>query len=87
MINKYKKKPVVIEAVQWTGNNYWEIEEFTQNNCHDKGTILDNFLSIWNTLEDQWINCPVGHFVIKGLKGEFYPCEPEVFYNSYELVE
>jgi hypothetical protein len=39
---------------------------------------------LWNTLESQWLLCPKGHWVIRGLEGELYPCDPDVFAKSYE---
>ena len=39
---------------------------------------------VFNPLEDQWLNVPVGHWIIRGVKGELYPCEPEVFAATYE---
>ena len=40
---------------------------------------VDGVLGIWNILEHQNVNCPIGHHIIKGLKGKFYPCDPQVF--------
>lgn len=54
---------------------------------HYLALLLDETLRIWNDLEQQWINCPVGHYVIKGLKGEFYPCESEVLWMKYEVID
>ena len=44
-------------------------------------------IAIWNEPEGQWINCPRNHWVIKGVNGEFYPCDPEIFAKTYEEVE
>ena len=80
---KYRKKPVVIEAVQWTGKNWEEIEQFCtalrhQSLC-DKSLVID-------TLEGT-IVASVGDYVIKGVAGEFYPCKPDIFEKTYEAVE
>lgn len=40
-------------------------------------------LKVWNTLEEQWLNVPIGHWVVKGLKGEFYSCEPKAMDKKY----
>ena len=79
MIKKYHKKTVEVEAVQWTGDNIKEIEDFT------KGNIVineDNELYIY-TLEGVHL-ASVGDYIIKGIKGEFYPCKPDIFEQTYE---
>ena len=77
---KYRKKPVVIEAVQWTGENIKEVLDFMQwrNANHDEV----NGLSI-HTLEGN--HCAtIGDFIIRGVQGEFYPCKPDIFEQAYE---
>lgn len=86
MINKYKKKPVIIEALQWTGDNIAEVWKFVENAYTNIG-IQNKELKIWNVLEECWVNCPRSHYIIKGIKGEYYPCEPDVFNQTYELVK
>lgn len=44
-------------------------------------------LRVWNTLEEQWLHVPVGHWVVKGLRREFYPCEPGAMDAKYFEVE
>lgn len=78
---KFRKKPVVIEAVQWNGNNLAEIESFL-------GAIkypIDAMGIIISTLEGNMV-ASVGDFIIKGINGEFYPCKPEIFEKTYEVV-
>ncbi len=81
----YRKKPVVIEAVQWTGRNYPEIVRFCagtplgNQNHHD-----DSFIIL--TLEGNH-RASKGDWIIKGVKGEFYPCKPDIFEVTYEKVE
>lgn len=87
---KYRKVPVTIEAIQWTGVNYEEIREWAWVGPDTEVARLDTEetkLMVWNGEEVQWINCPLGHWVIKGIKGEFYPCSDEVFQRTYEAVE
>jgi hypothetical protein len=84
---KYRKKPVVIEAVQWTGGNYGEIEEFIscefgyQQRIDGKGVDV-----VISTLEGNMNASPMD-YIIKGVKGEFYPCKPDIFEATYELAE
>lgn len=80
---KFKKIPVVIDAIQWTGENVIELTKFTNGDFFqskvDEGTT---FASI-KTLEGvfavhQW------DWVIKGIKGEHYSCKPDIFEKTYE---
>ena len=78
---KYRKKPVVIEAVQFNGYNYTEIQEFvgqdfdwTDGKCEIK------------TLEGK-MHVSKLDFVIKGVSGECYPCKPDIFELTYEPAE
>lgn len=95
MVNKYKKKPVVIEAAQFTGGNYDEIADFFGNKNIGKiwsgvevlpgaGVAIRSCLYI-KTLEGE-MKASVGDFIIKGVNGEFYPCKPDIFYKTYEEV-
>lgn len=75
---KFRKKPVVIEALQWTGENNQEV-------CFFLGQ-LD--IDAWNrvticTLEGT-MRADIGDWIIKGVKGEFYPCKPDIFATTYE---
>lgn len=79
---KYTKKPVIIEAVQWTGENIKEIEHFTRGKAR-YNLWLDTFEL--KTLEGTMI-ANVDDYIIKGVKGEFYPCKPYIFEQTYELV-
>ena len=87
---KYKKKPVIIEAVQWTGDNVSEILDFVnhldiQMTNHDVGGEVKTELYI-NTLEGS-MHASEGDWIIKGVHGEFYPCKPDIFEETYEPAE
>jgi hypothetical protein len=87
MIKTYRKKPVDIEAVQFTRDSYPEIYEFTEGIAHSL-TIekrIDGIATcIIPTLEGQHIAIE-GDYIIKGVEGEFYPCKPGIFEKTYEL--
>jgi hypothetical protein len=77
---KYRKKPVVIEAVKWTGKNKEDICRFTEDKCYfQEGMFI-------KTLEGDMF-AHVGDYIIKGVQGEFYPCKPDIFEETYEIVE
>lgn len=94
----YRKRPVVIEARQLTGNDvldaevFWWVERNTQgsfdpwsNECPRSGVAIDpdtGFLLI-ATLEGVMYAKP-GDYIIRGIQGEFYPCKPDIFEASYE---
>lgn len=77
----YRKKPVVIEAMQWTGNNRRDIFEF----CPDAQWRDNTGMEIY-TLEGH-LHASEHDWIIKGVKGEFYPCKPDIFEATYELAE
>lgn len=79
---KYKTKPCEIEAIQWTGKNIIELLDWGQ------GKIL------WNDVDDLFIDtlegrmkADINDYIIKGLRGEFYPCKPDVFEKKYEKIK
>ena len=81
---KYRKKPVVIEAVQWTGDNWIEVSKFLGDSYSDPiRNSRDLFI---DTLEGTMMANP-NDWIIKGIKGEFYPCKPDIFEATYDLVE
>ena len=99
-MKKYRKKPVVIEAVEWNGRNQREMFDFLTNYAKKNCTVsLDEYTFridlvnggcqtgnlIIKTLEGE-MTANVGDFIIKGVAGEFYPCKPEIFEATYELV-
>ena len=82
---KYRKKPVVIDAIQWRGR-LSDIEPFLNEmdrntvSVSPKGAILHI-----KTLEGT-MDCPKGSWLIKGVKGEVYPCRNDIFKETYEKV-
>ena len=79
---QYRKKPVVIEAVQWKGSNFVEIDEFITV-PHE--TFPSQGIIKIPTLEGV-MEATEGDFIIKGIKGEFYPCKPDIFEQTYEQI-
>ncbi len=78
---RYRKLPVEVEAVQFTPDTLSELAGFLGN---DLGYSMDGALLI-DTLEGVMSAKP-GDFIIKGVAGEFYPCKPDIFEATYELV-
>ncbi len=83
-MKKYVKKPIPIEALQYLSENLDEIKKFIGDFPH-KYIESDNVLLIC-TLEGEHI-VRHGDFVIKGIYGEFYPCKPDIFDDSYTEID
>lgn len=84
-MRKYVKKPVVIEAVQWTGDNRREIFDFCTLSYFNTDFETGNLNLMIQTLEGT-MEASVGDYIIKGIKGEFYPCKPDIFALTYDEV-
>lgn len=91
---KYRKKPVVVEAVRWTGSNLEEIRNFVGSDLiEDCVELFDTKRELKkmlvgiavNTLEGR-MRADYGDYIIKGVKGEFYPCKPDIFEQTYDEV-
>ena len=89
---KFRKKPVVIEAIEWTGDNLLAVIRFTGQHAsatHFKWEEYEDLvaregLKIF-TLEGSHM-ATIGDFIIKGVKGECYPCKPDIFAATYETA-
>jgi len=79
---KFRKKPVVVEAEQWLG---WNLSELVLFGLTGAYIVNNNQLQV-PTLEGGHI-ASVGDWIIKGVHGEFYPCKPDIFEQTYEEVK
>ena len=79
MARAYRKKPVTVEAVQWTGENHAEMCEFIDPEVFE---IIPRVGLVIHTLEGDHHASP-GDYIIKGVNGEFYPCKPDIFAKTY----
>lgn len=90
---KYRKKPIVIDAIQFTGLNLEEIKSFVGEKL--KYDIMDaawqagvgrpHILMKIETLEGDML-VSKNDYIIKGVNGEFYPCKPDIFEQTYDIV-
>ena len=80
---KYRKKPVVIEAIEYRGN----VTDLEPLGAWHKDITVEQPLIGYdltiNTLEGAMVAQP-GDWIIKGVKGELYPCKPDIFEATYE---
>ena len=99
---RYRKKPVIVEALQWNGNNVIDIYNFLEDknvetqyevNSEGKNFYIDFSRGqcvtgdlMIKTLEGT-MKADIGDYIIKGVNGEFYPCKPDIFEKTYEEVK
>ena len=84
---KFIKKPVIVEAVKWEPTEHgvnknkwpWEFSSLWLVGSVDLRLFIP-------TLEGEMTAQP-GDWIIRGVKGEFYPCKPDIFEATYEPVE
>ena len=92
MIKEYVKKPVTVEALEWTGQNVHDMMDFigSEENITSLELVFNvdkaGEALIINTLEGD-LEASVGDYVIRGVKGEFYPCKPDIFKLTYEAIQ
>jgi hypothetical protein len=90
---KFRKRPVVIEAVQWAGDNFADLDRFTggrfdalgpeeRAGCDDPEATAQ----VFDVLHSTWVLVRTGDWIIRGVQGEFYPCRTDVFDATYEPV-
>lgn len=96
-MKKYRKRPVVIEATQWQKHgdhsavrktSYAEVATLlgTSGCSREKPYWIWSSMGVIETLEGPFVVIP-GDWIIKGVKGEIYPCKPDIFHLTYEEVE
>lgn len=78
---KYRKKPIVIDAIQWKGNNVTEIATLGGAEEYEQDFIGDDL--VIRTLEGN-MTASKGDWIIKGVNGELYPCKPDIFEKTYD---
>ena len=92
-MKKYRKKPVIIEAKIFETNNEPQNENMTeivmwvnQGRSEERGHAWHNGTNIYIKTLEGVMTSHVGDYIIKGVKGEFYPCKPDIFKQTYEEV-
>jgi len=96
MVKKAKKKPVVIEFIQYNGNsNKMDIEKWIGkdlkteifSDCIYDARMASPYFSIFIPTLEGVMRADPYDYIIKGINGEFYPCKPDIFEKTYEVVE
>ena len=84
---KYRTKTCEIEAIQFTGDNLQQIEKFAKKDCMGAGFEGGKCIYLLIETLEGTMKARIGDYIIKGLRGEFYPCKPDVFEKKYELIK
>ncbi len=91
---QFRKKPIVIEAIQWTGDNLREVINLT--GLHESAEHLWTWAQYEQVVAEQGLKiftlegplmASIDDWIIRGVKGEFYPCKPDIFAATYEAVD
>jgi len=82
---KYRKKPVVIEAMQFTVDEKDRV--FNWITCSTAPVFIDEYPAIKIQTLEGVMTAVLGDWIIKGVNGEFYPCKPDIFEKTYEKAE
>jgi hypothetical protein len=80
---KFRKKPVVIDAIQWTGDNYAEIFEFTEGWAYPSEPHSDTLIVY---TPDGEIMAQKGSYIVCKGKGNYYPLTEDYFNKTYEKI-
>ncbi|MFF5984393.1 hypothetical protein ACFY78_36680 [Streptomyces olindensis] len=88
----YRKRPVEVDTVQWTGDNEAELVEFTGHRFEAipaaaRAENPDVTAQVYDELHDTWVGVKTGQHIVRGVKGEFYPIAEDVLAETYERVE
>ncbi len=84
-MKKYRKKPIDVDAIQWTGENIDEICLFLgSNNLTIERSPTKNHLYFWTS--QGMALAKKGDYIIKEIDGEFYPCKKDIFAKTYEKI-
>lgn len=87
---RFRKRPVVIDAVQFNGTNYEAVQaltgrsQFAMVDPEDRGDDPSIVAEVFDTLHSTWVGVHVDDWIIRGIQGEHYPCKPDVFEETYD---
>jgi len=84
---KARKKPVIVDAFEWRYSKDSTLPSWLQS-AIDAGAAgaMPNGKLVIRTLEGE-MTAEIGDYIIKGVKGELYPCKPDIFAATYEVIE
>lgn len=89
-VTRWRKKPVEVEAIQWTGENLADVQAFTGSALfgavapEDRSEDPDMTAEVFDKLHSTWVHVYDGQWIIKGIQGEFYPIAADVLAATYD---
>ena len=90
MIKQYRKKPVVIEAIEYTKSNRKQAWQFCKPDMSQDtidSLLMNPMMPLFIETLEGTMEAKYGDYIIKGVNGEFYPCKPDIFAKTYEKAE
>ena len=81
-VRRYRKKPVEVSAFEYVGDNFEALKTWTDDHVQLNPCTAETYI---DTLEGPMIFNP-GDYIIRGVHGEYYPCKPDIFTETYERV-
>ena len=85
-VRQYRKKPVVIEAVELTNKNELDVLHWINGGKEGGGIGQAKNGHVYIATLEGNMKANYGDYIIRGIKGEFYPCKPDIFEETYELT-
>lgn len=91
-VRRFRKRPVTVSAILWTGDNEAHVREFTDGlfnavDPEDRADDPDITGEVLDKLHSTWVGVKTGHWVVRGIKGEFYPLDDEVRLDTYDPAD
>lgn len=90
-MKRFRRKPVIVEALQLRRDTWDEMCDFIgiggSANGIPQGYLTGNKVTLCIPTLGGALNAVEGDWIIRGIKGEFYPCKPDIFKQTYELVK
>jgi hypothetical protein len=83
---RYRKRPVVIDAFEYTGDNAREVLAWAEGSVR-RGEDADGETRLVIDTKEGVLSARVGDFIVRGVEGEYYPCAPRIFAATYEPAE
>lgn len=84
---KYRKKPLIVDAIQFDGYNHDELSVFSEGSCRSCKPWKSDYSYIEVKTLEGTMEGTIGHWLVRGIEGEFYFCHPDIFNKTYERVE
>ena len=85
-VQRFRKKPVVIEAIRWTGDNEEELVAFAGANFETVHDSPEWTARVYDALHDSWIAARTGDWIVRGVRGENYAVHQDVLDETYDLI-